>query len=246
MFVDVGLVGESFDRCVEIGIGACDPFILAESEVGLVEIGIHIAHPDEKFHGRSHSQALDLRDLARMVECNLGIGVGMGAQIAYIIGFVGHPFFGEREERAGNADRHVGHGVDAYCVVATECFEAGIEDVEAQVGLHPVVVMEFAHCLLYADAGIGEEHGASVEIVNHRRCVEVAPHGHVDIAQSGESHIVAVGSECRVHLAAVGIVVEEIARIGVLRRSGSHGHEADEYGYGFLVCCIHFGNAADG
>ena len=86
--------------------------------------------------------------------------------------------------------------------------------------------MEFAHRFRYADGGICEQHRASVEIVYHSRSVQVAAHCDVDVSEPRESDIVAVRTECRVHLIAVCIVIEEITGISALCSGGEHGHSA--------------------
>ncbi len=135
----------------------------------------------------------------------------MRAQVADVIGLVGHTFFCKREERPGYAGAHIGHCVYANSIISAEGLEAGVKYVQLQVRLNPVVVVEFAHGFGNAHAGVGEQHRAAVKVIEHSRRMEVAASGYVDISEAGETDIVAVGAKCRVHLAAIGVILKKIA-----------------------------------
>ena len=176
-----------------------------------MEISIDIARTDKEFDGSAHTQTFHLLYLPGMVECHLGISIGMRTQVADVIGLVGHTFFSKREESPGYAGTHISHGVYANGIISAEGLESGVKYVQLQVRLNPVVVVEFAHGFGNAHAWVGEQHRAAVKVIEHSRRMEVAASGYVDISEAGETDIVAVGAERRIHLAAIGVILEEIA-----------------------------------
>ena len=120
---------------------------------------------------------------------------------------------------------HVGAGVDRHGVVAAPGFEAAREQVDLYVGADAVVVLEVTEHR-GGHLGIGEEHGAAVDHSEDVTDVQVAAHREVQTAQRGDGHELRVVAERGVELVAVGIVVEEISRVGVLR-SGAERHGGD-------------------
>ena len=62
-----------------------------------------------------------------VAECQFGIRIGMGTEIADVISLVRNAFFSQGEERARDAGSDVRYCIDSDSVVAAESFESGIE-----------------------------------------------------------------------------------------------------------------------
>ena len=155
--------------------------IFTKGEVGPVEISIDIARTDKEFDGSAHTQTFHLLYLPGMVECHLGISIGMRTQVADVIGLVGHTFFSKRRKPRMPAPT-LATAFMPTVLYPPKALNPALSMFSFVFAWNPVVVVEFAHGFGNAHAWVGEQHRAAVKVIEHSRRMEVAASGYVDIS----------------------------------------------------------------
>ena len=122
-----------------------------------------------------------------------------------------HAHLHEREQVAREGHVGVRAQVYAYCVVAAPCLEPGRENGEVDVGVQSVGLPESVEELAAAYTGVHERNEFAVAREEELAHAHVALCAHVDVAEHGNAHVVALGRERGVELVAECVSFEEIA-----------------------------------
>ncbi len=127
--ISVCVEAEALYRGIYVAVGAGLPGICAEFKLRPVESEIDIADTYKEFHSRAYTKPRYRLYLPGMVECKLGVSLGISGHVFYVVGGIGHTLLGDGEERLRNACLDIRTRGERDCVIAAECFETCGKDI---------------------------------------------------------------------------------------------------------------------
>ena len=212
------LVGKVLHTCLHLRIRHGSPFVLAQRQLCLLELGIHIACTQQELQFSTHTQILV--DVTRMTKGQFGVCLAMRIKIADVIRLVLDSLLGQPKQRSRQIHIHICTGIHTHRVVTTESLESDTQHLHIHVGANSVLVFDIAQELVGTHCWIEERGRLAIHIVKHILHGQVATKGNIHITNAWHRHIALLVAGSRIHLMSKEVAIREISRIGVLRIRG--------------------------